>query len=80
VPEPYWSYQGRHDLEVLLEGVPRFYLVAGNPAGEVPGQTQRILADARALDAFREVPVEAEVASLPAVQGWQFVRGTGAAR
>jgi len=80
VPEPYWSYQGRHDLEVLLEGVPRFYLVAGNPAGEVPGQTQRILADARALDAFREVPVEAEVASLPAVQGWKFVRATGAAR
>jgi hypothetical protein len=80
VPEPYWSYQGRHDLEVLIEGVPRFYLLAGKPAGEVPGQAQRILADARGLEAFREVAVEAEVSSLEAVQGWKFVRATGAAR
>jgi hypothetical protein len=80
VPEPYWGYHGRPDLEVLLEGVPRFYLLAGKPAGEVPGQAERILADARALDGFREMPVPPEVAALETVQGWKFVRATAAAR
>lgn len=80
VPEPYWAYRGRPDLEQLLEGVPRFYLLAGRPTGEVPGQAERILADARALGDFQESPVEPELASLEAVQAWKFVRGRAAAR
>jgi hypothetical protein len=46
----------------------------------VPGRADRILADARTLGAFREEPVETEIASLDAVQAWKFVRVAGPAR
>lgn len=74
VPEPYWGYRDEHDLRLVVEGAPAFYLLAQKPISDHPGQARRMLADARALEAFREVPVEAEVAELRAVQAWKFVR------
>jgi hypothetical protein len=74
VTEPFWDYRGQADLRRAVEKWPRFYLAALRPNLEQPGQARRLLEDARALDGYREVPVEDEVASLPAVQAWKFER------
>lgn len=74
VPEIYWDYSGRDDILRAVGDAPRFFLVAGRAGEAHPGQTDRILADARSLRSFRERPVGPEAAYWRTVRAWRFER------
>ena len=74
VPEIYWDYAGPADLLRAIGDAPRFFLVAWHATGTHPGQTDRILADARGLQGFREVSVGPEIAYWRTVRAWRFDR------
>jgi len=74
VPELYWDYAGRDDLLRAVGDAPRFFLVAWYAGGTHPGQTERILADARGLPGFREQPVGPEAAYWRTARAWRFER------
>jgi hypothetical protein len=81
IHEPYWHYRGWQDIERILQqsGKSTVYLLVKRPPEDVaPEATARILADFERASSLAEVPVEPEIAALPAVQVRKFVRAAEA--